>query len=100
MGCSADARSTAGATDTPHYQVHVVTSDDTAFRLAVNVQSQESPSELLYLVDENLQHPLTAMLSGSADGFGELESAPEDRTSITSARTSSITRTCGPFRRT
>jgi len=65
-----------GATDTPHYQVHVVTSDDTAFRLAVNVQSQESPSELLYLVDENLQHPLTAMLSGSADGFGELESAP------------------------
>src|SRR3712207_6756253 len=66
-----------GATDTPHYQIHLVASDRTSYRLAVNVQSQESPSELLYLVDENLQHPPTATLGGAgAAGFRPLPPGP------------------------
>src|SRR3954451_14131887 len=51
-----------GAADTPHYQIHVRAIDGTNFRVAVNVQSQESPSELLYLVNDNLQHPITTTL--------------------------------------
>jgi uncharacterized protein YukJ len=58
-----------GAGDTPHYQIRVTTNDGTDFRIAVNVQSQESPSELLYLVDENLEHPITASLDGFGDGW-------------------------------
>lgn len=61
-----------GATDTPHYQIRVTTADGTDFRIAVNVQSQESPSELLYLVDENLSHPVTASLDGLGDGWRPL----------------------------
>jgi uncharacterized protein YukJ len=43
-----------GATDTPHYQIRVETGDGTSFRVAVNVQSQETASELLYVVNEKL----------------------------------------------
>jgi len=64
-----------GATDTPHYQLHVVTTGGADFRVAVNVQSQESPSELLYLVDENLEHPATATLP-TVDGWQSQPSAP------------------------
>jgi hypothetical protein len=38
-----------GAAETPHYQVHVVDDDGTRYRVAVNVQSAQAPSELLYL---------------------------------------------------
>jgi len=65
-----------GAIDTPHYQIRVGTRDGTEFRVAVNVQSQESPSELLYVVDENLEHPVTATLNESLDGWRSLPSAP------------------------
>jgi uncharacterized protein YukJ len=64
-----------GASDTPHYQVRVTTSNGTDFRIAVNVQSQESPSELLYLVDENLEHPVTASLNDLSDGWRLLPAA-------------------------
>ena len=64
-----------GATDTPHYQLRLRTGDGSDFRVAVNVESQESPSELLYLVDENLEHPATATLTG-VDGWHALPSAP------------------------
>ena len=36
--------------DTPHYQMRVV-ADTTHYRAALNVKSQETPSELLYLID-------------------------------------------------
>jgi uncharacterized protein YukJ len=65
-----------GATDTPHYQIRVDAGDGTSFRIAVNVQSQESPSELLYLVNENFEHPLTESLLGSSDGWRPLPSGP------------------------
>ena len=47
--------------DTPHYQVHV-RADGASYRLAVNVKSMLSPSELLFLVDDRFQHPVTAGL--------------------------------------
>ncbi len=61
--------------DTPHYQVHVE-AGGTHFRVAVNVQSVETPPELLFLVDENFQHPVTAGLTNLPVGFRELERRP------------------------
>ncbi|MFO1204865.1 MAG: DUF2278 family protein [Burkholderiales bacterium] len=52
--------------DTPHYQVRVMAAG-VDYRLAVNVKSQLSPSELLFLVDENFRHPLTEKLPALAE---------------------------------
>jgi len=46
-----------GAGQNPHYQIHVVDST-TDERIAVNVKSKKEPSELLYAIDEDLQHYL------------------------------------------
>lgn len=61
--------------DTPHYQVHLVASD-VHYRIAVNVKSQTAPSELLFLINEAFQHPLTARLADLPFTFTELASAP------------------------
>jgi uncharacterized protein YukJ len=60
---------------TPHYQVHILASN-VHYRLAVNVESQASPSELLFLVDDNFQHPITAHLPDFSEGFTPLPSSP------------------------
>lgn len=65
-----------GAGDTPHYQVHVVDDGGTRYRLAVNVKSKESPSELLYLVDDNFRHVITTALSDLATGWHALAPHP------------------------
>jgi uncharacterized protein YukJ len=65
-----------GGTDTPHYQIHVVDGDDVDYRVAVNVMSQLPPSELLYLVDDDLRHPVTAMLAGLTPGWHRLPPGP------------------------
>ena len=62
--------------DTPHFQIHVVAGGDEHYRIAVNVLSQQAPSELLYLVDEDLRHPVTAELAGLAPGWHALPSQP------------------------
>ena len=54
--------------DTPHYQVHV-RADGTSYRVAVNVKSQQSPSELLFFVDDRFRHPITAGLPALPAGF-------------------------------
>ena len=59
----------------PHYQVHIVAAD-THYRLAVNVKSVATPSELMFLVNDNFQHPITAHLDDLPDGFTALASAP------------------------
>ena len=46
------------------------------YRIAVNVKSQEYPSELLYRVDEDFRHPVTAQLSGLAPGWHRLDAGP------------------------
>ena len=61
--------------DTPHYQVQV-RADNASFRIAVNVKSKMSPSELLFLVDERFRHPVIAHLPGLPHGFTELRREP------------------------
>jgi uncharacterized protein YukJ len=65
-----------GATDTPHYQVHVLDGAGKRYRIAVNVLSQQSPSELLYLVDDDLRHPVTEHAAGLGDGWHPLPRRP------------------------
>ena|ERR1700754_549116 len=60
---------------TPHYQVHIL-AGNVYYRLAVNVKSQASPSELLFLVSDNFQHSITAHLPDFAEGFTPLPSSP------------------------
>ena len=61
--------------DTPHYQVKV-TAAGIDYRLAINVKSQLSPSELLFLVDEDFRHPLIETLPSLAEGFTLLPKRP------------------------
>lgn len=65
-----------GVGQSPHYQVRVV-DDTTHWRIAVNVKSRLSPSELLYLVVEDFRHPVTEAVRALAPGFHELASRPE-----------------------
>ena len=64
------------ATNTsPHYQIRL-TDGARSHRIAVNVRSQLAPSEVLYFVDEQFSHPITAGLTQAAPGFTALPSAP------------------------
>ena len=65
-----------GAADTPHFQIHAVDADGGHHRMAVNVQSQQSPSELLYLLDDDLRHPVTSALGGLPPVWNALPSQP------------------------
>jgi uncharacterized protein YukJ len=61
---------------TPHFQILVADDAGVSYRIAVNVQSQQSPPELLYLIDDDLHHPVTAALGGLNSGWQHLPSAP------------------------
>ena len=61
--------------DSPHFQLRVE-ADDVSYRIAVNVKSQMSPSELLFLVDDRFRHPVADGLPGLPLGFTELQRAP------------------------
>ena len=73
-GSVVDARREDDA-DTPHYQVNV-RADGTSYRIAVNVKSQLSPSELLFLVDDSFRHPVVDGLPDLPHGFTMLRSEP------------------------
>lgn len=73
-GRAIDTRREDGA-DTPHYQVHMV-AGEAHYRIAVNVLSQEAPSELLFLVEEQFKHPVTTQLVDLPHGFTRLASQP------------------------
>lgn len=75
VGRAVDARREGGS-DTPHYQIRLVDPDGTDYRIAVNVKSQEYPSELLYRVDEDFRHPVTAQLAVLAPGWHRLDTGP------------------------
>src|SRR5436190_7940284 len=64
-----------GGMDSPHYQIRV-RGGEAEFRVAVNVLSQETPAELLYVADENFRHPLTQSLPDLPAGFSPLASQP------------------------
>ena len=74
-GSVVDARR-EDAADTPHYQVHV-RADGTSYRIAVNVKSQLSPSELLFLVDDRFSHPVIGGLPELPRGFNDLRHEPD-----------------------
>jgi uncharacterized protein YukJ len=61
-----------GGADSPHYQLRLATGAGTNYRAAVNVLSQESPSELLYAIVDDLKHPITAAVGGLAPGWHPL----------------------------
>lgn len=64
-----------GSGQSPHYQVHVV--DDAAdYRIAINVASALSPSELEYLIDSHFQHPVLTELSALDNGWHTLPAQP------------------------
>ncbi len=64
-----------GTGDNPHYQILMI-DDDTDYRIAVNVRSQLSPSEVEFLVDEHFQHPILTELAPMPSGWKELPSKP------------------------
>jgi uncharacterized protein YukJ len=76
LSARAVERRREGATDTPHFQIHAVDPDGGHHRIAVNVQSQQSPSELLYVLDPDLRHPVTSELSALMPGWNALVSQP------------------------
>ncbi len=60
-----------GAGSSPHYQV-LVMDDTTDYRIAINVKSKKHPSELLYIVEEDLQHPILDLIGDLPPGFAPL----------------------------
>src|SRR3954452_2971672 len=65
-----------GGGDTPHYQVHLIGDDGTENRAAVNVKSQQAPSDLLYLLDDEFHHPITVAVEGLGAGWHALPAGP------------------------
>lgn len=63
-----------GTADTPHFQIHARAAG-VDYRIAVNVLSQQSPSELLYTTIDDFTHPLLARLDTFEEGFTSVESA-------------------------
>ena len=64
-----------GAGQNPHYQVYIV-DDTTDYRIAINVQSKLSPSELEYFIDDRFNHPITTLLQEIPLGFTNIASKP------------------------
>jgi uncharacterized protein YukJ len=60
-------------TENPHYEVHLVDDAGEHWRVAVNVESRQAPSELLYLVVDDFVHPLTAQLESLGSGWNALQ---------------------------
>lgn len=64
-----------GSTDTPHYQVRL-RGGDVEYRIAINVLSQQSPSELRYLLADDFRHPVTAIVEPLGPGWHDLAPRP------------------------
>ena len=64
-----------GAGRSPHYQVHII-DGQVSYRIAVNVQSKLSPSELEYVAIDHFRHPILHELPDVDPGFSEIESKP------------------------
>ncbi|OIJ63350.1 DUF2278 family protein [Streptomyces mangrovisoli] len=65
-----------GAAQTPHFQIHLIDEHGTHHRAAVNVKSQQAPSDLLYVVAEDFRHPVTDRLAGLPGGWNTLPPGP------------------------
>ncbi len=77
LAAQAVGRRREGSGSTPHYQIHVKDSDGVHYRVAVNVLSQTSPPDLLYVALDDFQHPVTARLPKAPSGWTGLPSQPD-----------------------
>lgn len=59
----------------PHYQIHIRAAG-VDHRIAVNVVSDQSPSELLFLLDPDFRHPQIEKIRTVPVGFTDIASAP------------------------
>ncbi len=71
-----DRRREGAPDDTPHYQIHLTDAGGTAYRAAVNVLSQQAPSELLFLAVDDFRHPVTTLLPPAGSGWTVLPPRP------------------------
>ena len=61
-----------GSGSSPHYQIHVVDEKGVHFRIAINVRSQLTPSELMYHIKSHFIHPITTVVSSLPEGSAGL----------------------------
>ena len=66
----------AGSNQNPHYQIHGLDRNNIHYRIAVNIRSKVSPSDLLYYSDEHFHHPLTEKMAALDSGLTLLPSEP------------------------
>jgi uncharacterized protein YukJ len=59
----------------PHYQIHILAAG-TDHRIAVNVVSDQSPSELLFLLAPDFHHPALEKIRTAKEGFTAISSQP------------------------
>lgn len=64
-----------GSDPSPHYQV-LVSDGRKQHRIAINIKSQQSPSDLLYLVNESFHHLILEPLANYSRGFHKLDHKP------------------------
>ncbi|WP_405016279.1 DUF2278 family protein [Kitasatospora sp. NBC_00070] len=76
LAATAVDRRREGASDSPHFQIHLRDAHGTDYRAAVNVLSQQAPSELLYVVVDDFRHPLTGLLPAPGSGWTALPAKP------------------------
>ena len=62
-------------TPKPHFQIHIEAAGE-EHRIAVNVVSDQSPSELLFFLEPDFHHPLLAQLAKLGPGFTAVPSQP------------------------
>jgi uncharacterized protein YukJ len=74
VGSAVDRRREGGG-GSPHYQVRL-NGAGVDYRVAVNVLSQQAPSELLFLAVDTFSHPLLDLLLKLPDGMTGLPSEP------------------------
>jgi uncharacterized protein YukJ len=59
----------------PHYQIHVEAAGED-HRIAINVMSAEKPSDLLYYLNEDFDHPVVQRLALLPEGFQSVDRQP------------------------
>jgi uncharacterized protein YukJ len=70
----AHQRETTGLT--PHHQVHVRDDAGVDYRVPINVRSKGTTPDVLYLVDDDFQHPVTAAIEALGPGRHALGPGP------------------------
>ncbi|MBN1983303.1 MAG: DUF2278 family protein [Chitinivibrionales bacterium] len=66
----------AGSNSSPHYEIRIVDSKED-WRIAVNTKSQASPSDVLYIVDDNFNHPLCDVFLKLPNGYTSKKDNPQ-----------------------